>query len=125
MIVAYSGRTGRTPGAGRTTLCETIEASSGNVFADLGLPNPEERLAKAELARQIRRVIAERELSEVEAADMLGIERTEITHLVRGRLSAFPMEHLLRFLTVLGHDVRIAVVPHADASAHGEITGTG
>lgn len=106
-------------------MSESIEASSGNVFADLDLPEPEERLAKAELARQIRRVITEREMVQGDAAELLGITQPQLTHLVRGRLSAFSMEQLMRFLTALGHDVRIAVVPHANIHTRGEITVTG
>ena len=59
--------------------------SSGNVFADLGLPNPEERLAKAELARQIRAIIEERELTQVQAGAILGIAQRIVVTPIHGR----------------------------------------
>ena len=83
--------------------------SSGNVFADLGLPNPEERLAKADLAIEISRIIDERELTQTEAAELLGVDQAKISALVRGKLAGFSMERLYRFLNALGRDVEIVV----------------
>jgi predicted XRE-type DNA-binding protein len=90
---------------------KTSEMGSGNVFADLGLPNPEDRLAKAELARRISLIIAERRLTQVEAALLLGIDQPKISALVRGRLGGFSLERLMRFLNILGRDVEIVVKP--------------
>jgi predicted XRE-type DNA-binding protein len=87
------------------------EKSSGNVFADLGLPQPEDRLAKAELARRISEIIAERGLTQLEAAGLLGIDQPKISALVRGRLGGFSLERLMRFLNLLGRDVQIVVKP--------------
>jgi predicted XRE-type DNA-binding protein len=89
------------------------ERSSGNVFADLGLPDAKERLAKAELARRIGEIIAARRLTQVEAATLLGIDQPKVSALVRGRLQAFSLERLMRFLNVLGRDVEIVVKPKA------------
>jgi len=91
----------------------TAERSSGNVFADLGLPQPEDRLAKAELARKISELIAERRLTQLEAAALLRIDQPKISALVRGRLAGFSLERLVRFLNALGRDVRIVVTPKA------------
>jgi len=91
---------------------ETIEKSSGNIFADLGLPNPEERLMKAELARQINKIIDIRKLKQADAARILGIEETKISHLKNGRLSEFSIERLFSFLLSLDSDIEI-VVRHA------------
>ena len=87
------------------------EKSSGNVFADLGLPNAEDRLAKAELARKISEIIAKRRLTQAEAAELLGIDQPKISALARGRLEGFSLERLMRFLNVLGRDVEIVVKP--------------
>ncbi len=87
------------------------EKSSGNVFADLGLPNAEDRLAKAELARKINEIIGKRRLTQVEAAELLGIDQPKISALARGRLEGFSLERLMRFLNVLGRDVEIVVKP--------------
>ncbi len=76
--------------------------SSGNVFADLGIENPEEALAKSELARQIGELIKKKKLSQKQAAERLGIDKPEISALIRGRLRNFSLEHLIRFLNELG-----------------------
>jgi predicted XRE-type DNA-binding protein len=86
-----------------------IQQSSGNVFADLELPNPEEMLTKAELARQISQIITKRHLTQVEAAELLGIDQPKVSALIRGKLSGFSTERLFRFLNALGRDVEIVV----------------
>jgi predicted XRE-type DNA-binding protein len=85
--------------------------SSGNVFADLGLPNPEELLAKAELANKIAVIIQERKLTQAKAAKLLGIDQPKVSMLLRGRLTGFSIERLMRFLLLLGQDVKISVHP--------------
>jgi predicted XRE-type DNA-binding protein len=85
------------------------EEGSGNVFADLGLPNAPELQAKADLAAEISRTIGERGLTQVEAAAVLGIDQPKVSALVRGRLGGFSMERLYRFLNALGKDVEIVV----------------
>jgi predicted XRE-type DNA-binding protein len=83
--------------------------SSGNVFADLGLPNPEEALAKAELAHKITEVVRARKLTQVQTAELLGIDQPKVSALIRGRLSGFSLERLMRFLLMLGQDIKITV----------------
>jgi predicted XRE-type DNA-binding protein len=85
------------------------EASSGNVFADLGLPNPEQELMKARLTLQIHRVIKARKLTQTQAGALLGIQQPHVSDLMRGRARAFSAERLMEFLTALGHDVEIHV----------------
>jgi len=86
-----------------------IEAGSGNVFADLGLPNPKERLTKADLALQISTAIRARRLTQAKAAALFGIDQPKISRLLRGQLSGFSTERLIHFLTLLGQDVVIVV----------------
>jgi predicted XRE-type DNA-binding protein len=88
-----------------------VEVGSGNVFADLGLPNPEEHLAKAELASRIGEVIRQRRLTQAAAADLLGIDQPKVSRLLRGYLTNFSAERLMHFLTLLGRDVEIVVKP--------------
>jgi len=83
--------------------------SSGNVFADLEMPNAEELLAKAELAHKIAMVISERRLTQVEAAKLLGVDQPKISALLRGRLAGFSLERLMRYLLLLGQDIKITV----------------
>jgi predicted XRE-type DNA-binding protein len=99
-----------------------VETSSGNVFKDLGLPDAEQRLAKAELARVIRRLLQERDLSQADAAGILGIAQPDVSDLVRGRLARFSMERLERFLLALGMDIRIQIAPRRRANRRGALT---
>ncbi len=85
------------------------EDSSGNVFADLGLSNPEERLAKAELAIQIRRIITQMKLTQKEAAELLEIDQPKISLLISGKLTGFSLERLFRFLNKLGQNITITI----------------
>ena len=86
-----------------------VTRGSGNVFADLGLPNPEERLAKAQLAYAIARAIKERGLTQRAAATLMGIDQPKVSHVLRGRLADFSTERLMSFLTGLGRDIEIVV----------------
>ena len=88
-----------------------VTPSSGNVFADLGLPQAEEELAKVDLAFEISRIIEERGLTQVEAAEIMGVDQPKVSALVRYRLNGFSMERLYRFLNALGRDVEIVVSP--------------
>jgi predicted XRE-type DNA-binding protein len=87
----------------------SVTPGSGNVFADLGLPNPEEELAKATLASTIREVIRRQKLTQVEAARAMQIDQPKVSALVNGRLESFSSERLMRLLTRLGQDVEIIV----------------
>jgi predicted XRE-type DNA-binding protein len=88
-----------------------VEQSSGNVFADLGLKNPEELLAKAELVQRIVDIIAERKLTQVRAATLLDIDQPKVSALLRGKLDGFSTDRLFRFLNALGRDVEIVIRP--------------
>ncbi|HZU77038.1 MAG TPA: helix-turn-helix transcriptional regulator [Dehalococcoidia bacterium] len=87
------------------------EVSSGNVFADLSLPDADERLIKADLAIEISKAIAERGLTQAQAAELLGVGQPKVSALTRGRLHGFSVERLLHFLAALQRDVGIVVRP--------------
>jgi predicted XRE-type DNA-binding protein len=95
----------------RATKAVAIEASSGNVFQDLGLPKAGERLAKAELARGIRHIIKIRgkHWTQRRAAEVLAIAPPDVSDLMRGKLARFSQERLERFLNALDMDVQIRV----------------
>jgi predicted XRE-type DNA-binding protein len=99
-----------------------IHDSSGNVFEDMGMRDAEERLAKAELARLIRHEIRDRNLSQTEAATLLGIQQPDVSDLVRGKLSRFSMARLERFLNALDLEIRILVGPRPEGKARAGIT---
>lgn len=86
-----------------------IEKGSGNVFRDLGFANADEMLAKADLARQIGKLIKRRGLSQEEAAALLKVDQPKVSALINGRLTAFSTERLMWFLKALGQDARIVV----------------
>lgn len=88
-----------------------LERSSGNVFADLGLPHPEQELLKAKLTLQIYRLIKDRNLTQTEAGRILGIKQPHVSALMRNRSGSFSVERLMDFLTALGQDVEISVRP--------------
>lgn len=92
--------------------------SSGNVFADLGVPNPEEAIAKAEVALKICEIIKKKRLTQAQAAKILKISQPKVSLLLRGYLTNFSLERLLRFLNDLGQDVYISITP-APRSKHG------
>jgi predicted XRE-type DNA-binding protein len=101
---------------------EQIEVyhGSNNIFADLGLVDAEEMLAKAELARQILSIITKRHLTQTKAAEILGIDQPKVSALMRGKLRGFSMERLFHFLNALGRDVHIVVKtkPRTRQAAH-------
>lgn len=102
-----------------------VTESSGNVFADLGLPDPDEELTKAQLASQIRQVVKRRRLTQVAAASVMGIDQPKVSALLNGRLGNFSSERLMRLLTALGQDVEITVKAKPRNRAHGRIRVVG
>lgn len=101
------------PTEGKGNHGDTIECSTGNIFADLGFTKPQEMLAKAELARRISQMITQRGLTQATAAKLLGVDQPKISALIRGRLDGFSMDRLFRFLNALGSDVEIIIRPAA------------
>jgi predicted XRE-type DNA-binding protein len=105
----------------------SVQASSPNVFADLGLANPDEMLVKAELARKIGEIITKRHMTQTEAAELLGIDQPKISALMRGKLSGFSTVRLFRFLNALGRDVEIVVKvkPKSRSQAQTRVVASG
>jgi predicted XRE-type DNA-binding protein len=99
-----------------------VVRGSGNVFADLGFPRPEEALAKARLALEIERVIRTRRLTQTQAAKILGIDQPKVSALRHGRLSGFSVERLIRFLNALDRDVEIVVRAKPRSRRRGHLT---
>ena len=86
-----------------------IEVGTGNVFADLGYADAKERTLKVELALEVNRVLKQRKLTQVQAAELLGIVQPHVSDLARYRLNRFSVERLMQFLTQLGKDVEIRI----------------
>jgi predicted XRE-type DNA-binding protein len=83
--------------------------SSGNVFADLNLPQADDLLVKAELAAKIIAEIQRQRMTQIQAAAILGIDQPKISALKQGKLSGFSIERLMRLLLALGRDIEITV----------------
>jgi predicted XRE-type DNA-binding protein len=83
--------------------------SSGNVFADLELPDADERMLKAQLAVQVRRFIEEKGWTQTEAAEAVGLDQPKVSHLLRGHLTGFSVDRLLSILNRLGHSVEVRI----------------
>jgi len=90
------------------------EIGSRNVFKDLGLPNAEEHLVKAQLVFKIDTIMKKRRLKQVEAAALFGIRQPDVSKMLRGDFRQFSVERLLRCLVALDQDVQIVVRPHRD-----------
>ncbi len=88
-----------------------IERSSGNVFADLGFPDPELERFKAMLMLQIFRIIKHRKLTQVQAGKVLGIKQPNVSRLMRGSSGSYSVERLIEFLTALGQNVEVVITP--------------
>jgi predicted XRE-type DNA-binding protein len=101
-----------------------VTRSSGNVFADLGLPRAEERRTQVRLAVAINQIIKERRLSQTQAASLLGVNQPKISALANYQLDGFSVERLMRFLNALGRDVEIVVRRKSKSHRPGKILVT-
>ena len=87
----------------------TVERGSGNVFADLGLPEADAHLVKAELVSRIDEIVRERRLTQTEAARLLGLSQPDVSRLLRGDFREYSLERLFRLLTALGRDIDVVI----------------
>ena len=92
------------------------EISSGNVFRDVGIPNADEHLVKAQLVYKIDEIIKERGLTQISAAGLLGIKQPDVSNMLRGQFRQFSVERLLNFLVTLNQDVEIVIKQHRQNS---------
>jgi predicted XRE-type DNA-binding protein len=93
---------------------QSYETGSGNVFKDIGVPNAEEHLVKAQLVFKIDTILKKRGLKQVEAAELFGVRQPDVSKMLRGEFRQFSVERLLRFLVALDQDVEIVVRPHRE-----------
>ncbi len=97
------------------------DTGSRNVFKDLGVPNAEEHLVKAQLVEKIDTILKGRGLKQAETAQLFNVSQPDVSRMLRGDFRQFSVERLLRFLVALDHDVEIVVKPHrgrSDAVLH-------
>ena len=99
--------------------------SSGNVFADLGLPNAEELGAKVRLCAVINKILEKRKMTQAEAARLLGVNQPKVSALKGYKLEGFSVERLMHFATALQHDVVIEIRPRAASRGAGRVMVVG
>lgn len=89
----------------------TIRRGSGNVFADLGRPDPDSHLLKAQLVNRMHEIMRDRKLTQTQAADTVGMSQPDISRLLKGQFRDVSVERIMRMLTRLGCEVDIVVTP--------------
>ncbi len=98
-----------------------FEESSGNVFADIGVREPEDAALRADLAKKITDIINSRGLSQIKVARILGVDQPKVSKLVHGRNAGFTSDRLFRFLSALGCDVKIEVKAKKAGKRRGKV----
>jgi predicted XRE-type DNA-binding protein len=98
-----------------------FEVGSGNIFADLELPNAEEHLLKAGLVVRLGQLIKARKLTQTAAAKLLGVKQPDLSNILRGHFRGYSVERLMRMLTAFEQDIDIVVRPRKKAGKPGRI----
>jgi len=112
VVVIEKGRIKmRTKTQKRRNRVARVTEGSGNVFADLGLPNAEQELLKAQLTLQIYTILKDSGMTQVEIAKILGVQQPQVSLLMRNRAGNFSVGRLMEFLTAMRQDVEITVRP--------------
>jgi len=101
-----------------------VEVGSGNIFADLGLPDAEEMLLKSTIVIELRRLIEQRKLTQTAAAKRIGINQADLSKILRGRFRGYSEARLMRMLTAFDQDVEITTKPHRKAGKAGRVIFT-
>lgn len=86
-----------------------VERGTGNVFADLGLPDADTHFLKAEIVSCIDAIVRQRGITQTEAGRLLGLSQPDVSRLLRGDFREYSLERLLRLLTKLGRDIDIVI----------------
>lgn len=98
------------------------EMGSGNVFADLGLPDAGEHYVKAQMVAEIFKIIEDRKLTQTKAGKMMGIDQPSVSRMLHGHFREYSVERLMQFLTVFDRDVEIVIKRHAIPGKRGQVT---
>jgi predicted XRE-type DNA-binding protein len=99
-----------------------VEAGSGNVYADLGYPDSESMLVKAQLAAKIAEIVQRRALTQTRTAEILGLTQPKVSALLKGQFRGISEHRLLECLTRLGRDVHIVIKPAPKSRSNGRLT---
>ncbi len=99
-----------------------VEVGSGNIFADLGLPDADTHFLKAQIVSEIYRLAKGRELTQTQAGKLMGISQPEVSRMFKGNFREYSIDRLMGFLTAFDRDVEIVVKPRKKAGRGGRIT---
>jgi len=99
-----------------------VEVGSGNIFADLGLPDAENHFLKAQILSELYRLVNERTLTQAQVGKRIGISQPEVSRMFKGHFHEYSVERLMEFLTSFDRDVEIVVRPHKKTGRAGRIT---
>lgn len=99
-----------------------FEVGSGNIFADIGLPDAETHYLKAQIVAEIYRLTKERKLTQSAAGKRMGISQPEVSRMFKGHFQEYSVDRLMTFLTTFDRDVEIRVRPHKKGGHTGRIT---
>ena len=105
-----------------TTKKIEVHESSGNIFADLGLPDAENHFLKAQIVAELYRLSNEERLTQAKAGERMGITQPEVSRLFKGRFREYSVDRLMAFLTAFDLDIEIVVRPRAQRKGRGHIT---
>lgn len=106
----------------KVSVRSAVYSGSPNVYADLGYPDAEEMLVKAQLVSKIAEIIRRRGLTQVEAAKLLGLTQPKVSAMLRGQFRGFSERKLIDCLTSLGRDVQIVIKEAPQRRAGGKLT---
>lgn len=99
-----------------------VYESSGNIFADLGLPDPETHMLKAQIVTELYRLTLERKLNQTKAGKLMGLSQPEVSRMFKGTFREYSVERLMGFLTAFDRDVEIVSRPRAASDQRGHVT---
>jgi predicted XRE-type DNA-binding protein len=99
-----------------------VDVGSGNIFADLGLPDANTHFLKAQIVSEIYRLTNERKLTQAQAGKLMGITQPEVSRMFKGQFREYSVDRLMGFLTSFDRDVEIVVRPHKKRGKAGRIT---
>lgn len=99
-----------------------IEKGSTNVYADLGMPDAEEMLVKAQLAAKITEIIKQQKMTQTQASELLGMPQPKLSNMLNGRFRGISESKMLDCLTRLGRDVQIIVKPASRSRKSGHVS---
>ena len=95
--------------------------SSGNVYTDIGVENPEEMLVKAQLAASIQGILKARKLTQTEAAEILGLPQPKLSRILHGHFRGVSEAKMMECIARLGRDVRIVIGPEHQTGRGGRV----